>query len=347
MKPLFLLLPILLFAPGMAPAQDLYSGAVPVEDQSQSAREAAFPLALRQVLGKLSGLRDLTSIEAADGALGAARSLVLSFHYEHLEVAPSGDTVAPLPAGDAGTQTYLVVRFSQAGVDELARGLGLPRWPPARPPLEVWLLIDDGVSRRVMPLEYEFLRPALEQVARERGLPLAWPEPGEEGDYGVDVQLLWGGYTETLAPGETPPNVLVIAARREGPEWNARMILEYAGENRSWRNRHIDLALVLTEAIHQVVDEIVAVQAIAPADQGSWVHPVTISGVTSGEDYERCLAYLQSLSMVDEVAVDGATPGVVRLTLRLNASPEYFENSVARGRVLESGEASGQYVLQQ
>ena len=107
--------------------------------------------------------------------------------------------------------------------------LGLPRWRAEREPLSVWLLIDDGLNREVLPLEYEYLRGPVNREAGKRGMPLAWPVANEDGTYGVDVQLLWGGYTEELDPDGQADNVLVIAARREGREWSTRQILAYGG----------------------------------------------------------------------------------------------------------------------
>ncbi len=325
---------------------DLYRGEVPVEDQSQAAREAAFPAALSQVLAKLSGLRELDEYPAVHEATRDARSLVLSFYYEQREaeeVLPDSE----FSNGEARQpQNYLVVRFSSPGVNELMRLLALPRWPTDRDPLTIWVLIDDGLSRRVLPLEYAYLRAPMERVAESRGLPLDWPEAGPEGDYGVDIQLLWGGYTDSIASDGQAGDVLVVAARREGPEWNTRQVLEFGEQHWSWRNRDIDLGRALTEAMHQTADQIAAVQAIAAVDQGSWIHEIVISGLKSGEDYQRCLSYLESLAVVDEVAVRSATPGGVSMSLKLNASPQYFEQALAEEGVLEYAELSGQYVLQ-
>ncbi|MDX1555404.1 MAG: DUF2066 domain-containing protein [Xanthomonadales bacterium] len=325
---------------------DLYVGEVPVPDQSQSAREAAFPAALEQVLGKLSGLRTLDAYPAVTGVVQTARSLVLSFYYEQRDQHQLDGVTGYADASTPEPVNVLVVRFSPPGVDELMQVAGLPRWPPDRAVLEVWVLIDDGFSRRVLPLEYEYLRPPVDQVARNRGLPLEWPSGGPEGEYGVDVQLLWGGYTESLVPEGQPGHVLVVAARREGPEWSTRQILEFDDAHWSWRNRNIDLVEALTEAMHQAVDQIAAVHAIAPSDQGRWVHEIVVSGMSSGEDYERCLAYLESLAVVDGVVVQSADSSGVRMSLSLNAAPQYFEQAVGEGRVLEYAELSGQYVLE-
>ena len=207
-------------------------------------------------------------------------------------------------------------------------------------------MIDDGLGRQVLPVEYEYLRTSLNQVAMDRGLPLVWPQPDVDGNYGVDVQLLWGGYTDELEEEGEAGNVLIFAARREGPEWSSRQILSYGEENWSWRNRDIDLEAVLATAMHEVVDEIAETQAIAASEQGSWIHQISVAGLTSGDDYIRCLEYLESLSVVEEVTVDSADPLAVNLVLVLNAAPDYLNQVLEGDQVLESEDGSSHYVLQ-
>lgn len=349
MRLIFFLFLIISLVPVNSQAQtaDLYAASVAVDDQSQSVREEAFPGALTQVLGKLSGLREPDQIPEVVEAVKNARSLVVSFYYEQVAAFDDERHSAGQDTEEQVLQTYIAVRFEQTGVDEMLRALGLPKWPPGRAPLSVWLLIDDGLSRQVLPLEYEYLRDPLDRVATVRGLPLVWPKPGEDGNYSVDVQLLWGGYTDQLESRGESGEVLIITARREGPEWSARLILEYEEENWSWRSRNIDLQEVLTASMQQVVDEIAAVNAIAAAAQGKWVHQISIGGLTSSEDYVRCLAYLESLNIVDEVAVTAANPASVSMAVVLNAAPEYLQEALDGDRVLESEDGSGHYILQQ
>lgn len=319
--------------PASAQAERLYSGEVPVRGQGAAERESGFPRALTQVLVKLSGLRQFDDKPLVEPAVASARSLVLAFHYREVD-ALAGDE-------EEARETHLVVQFSQSGVEELMQALALPRWPPDREPLTVWLAIDDGVGRRIMPVEFASLRAPLTLAAEQRGLQLAWPEPDEEGEYDVDVQLLWGGYTDTIAGG----HVLLIAARREGPEWNARMTLEYAGNYSSWRVRNIDLQTALVEGLQHAIDLIAAASSIEVEDQGHWTEEIVVAGLNSAEDYSRSLSYLQSLSVVDNVDVASADPGRVRMVLELNASPHYLRSSISSGATLEYDEASDQYVL--
>ena len=302
-----------------AAALNLYLGAVPVEDQSAGERSRAMPLALKQVLQKLTGLQDFSGFTDLEFALQDAEKIAITFYYDQKDMV--------LPDGSPGQQLRLMADFSPAAVDELIQRLQLPIWKPERRPLTIWLVIDDGLSRRIMPIEFEYAWEKLADVAEERGMPVTRPQPDADGAYPVDPQLLWGGYTEDLdSSGDA--NTLLIAARREGPEWNVRMNLQYSGVDSFWRNRAIDIEDALVEGLDRAIGDISAANSIAPADQGHWSYEITINGLTAEDDYIHCLSYLQNQSLVDQVTVSRAGAGWVRFVLSLNALPEYFIRSL-------------------
>lgn len=309
-----------------AEVDDLYTGSAPVESQSADEAVRVLPRALEQVLQKLTGLREFDDPDSVRAALVDARSMAISYYYRNLSL--------PQPDGTLDEQRQLVARFNPAAVDRLMDGLQLRRWPPQRKPVAIWLVVDDGTSRRIMPIELDYALQRALQAATDRGMPYQLPQPNEEGEYPVDVQLLWGGYTEETADAPHA-NVLVIAARREGPEWNARMNLGYGGQNWSWRNRAAELQDALIEGMNRAVDEIAAVSSIAATDLGHWDHEIRVTGLASSTDYARCLAYLQGLNLVEHVGVLEASPGAVRFRLALNALPEHFETAVDADGVLE------------
>jgi hypothetical protein len=334
-----LLLCLLLLAAPASPAAsqvDLYSGESVVADQGADERARGLPLALEQVLRKLSGLSQFADRPLVGPSLQRASSILLSYYYRNVPV-PGAD-------GSEAAELRLVARFAQADVDELARALQLPLWRPERPALVTWLIIDDDGERRIQPVEFTDVMQSLTDVAAGRGLPLEWPDPGPEGAYGVDPQLLWGGYTEDLA---TPDGkgVMIAAARREGPLWGVRLNLGYQDEHWAWRLEDIDLHVALAAAMHEAVDQIAAAHTIAAGDLGSWQQDMTVSGLHDAADYQRLLAYLQSLSVVDSVAVVAARPAAVTLRLALRALPKYFEESLAAGGVVEWVESESQYRL--
>jgi len=334
-----LLLSLLVLAPLACRAADvpeLYVGEAVVADQGAGERSRALPAALEHVLQKLSGLRQFDDYPLLGPALAQAPQIVLSYHYRK---------VAGLQAdGSTSEELRLVASFDEAAVDGIARALQLPLWQPQRDALAAWLIIDDGVDRRVMPVEYGYAQQVMEQVAERRGQPLAWPSPDEEGSYAVDQQILWGGYTEDLADAGGG-GVLIAAARREGQEWGLRINLGFRGQHWSWRQNDIDLPAALTEGMQQAVDQLAAVQTIAASDLGIWQQDLTVRGLAGAADYRRCLAYLQGISLVDSVAVVSARPGSVTFRLGLTALPSYLEEIIDSGDVLRRAEEGDGYLM--
>ena len=304
----------------------LYTGAVVVASQGAAERREALPRALAHVLRKLSGARDLEAVPGIEDALQGASALLVSFYYQTVE--------HPMPDGAVREELRLLARFAEPGVDDLVRQLRLPLWPPQRRPAEVWLVIDDGDGRRVLPAEFDYLRFAVDDAAGLRGLPLRWPQPDEEGMYPVDMQLLWGGYTEDLA-SPSGDGVLILTAGREGPVWNVRANLGFRDQNWSWRRQDYELQAGLLAALQSAIDQIAAASAIAATDLGAWSYDLTVAGLRGAADYEACLAWLQALSIVERVSVRAVAPAQVTFRLDLTAMPRYLEDAIANGRLLE------------
>lgn len=317
-------------------AQNLYTGKVPVNDQSAAQLHHGMAAALQQVLQKLSGLQQFDDYPAVAAALGQAHSMVSSFSYNN--------RARVLPNGERSDDLHLVVEFDSGAVDQLAAALQLPLWKVERRAVAIWLLVDDELGRRVMPVELEYAWLQMGRVAEDRGLPYTLPQPDSEGVYAVDTQLLWGGYTEELASAG-PADALVIAARREGPQWHIRMNLEYGDQAWSWRNRSVELQDALVEGMNRAIDELVAVQSIAAADRGSWQHDLTVTGLNRAGDYARCLAYLQRLSLVEHVSVRSATPGRVVFSLSLTTLPDYLLTTFQSDGLLTTTAVEGVYML--
>jgi len=319
-----------------AASSDLYLGSVPVADQSPGERSRAMPLALMQVLQKLTGLKDFGEYPQLDAELVNAHGMAIAFYYRNRELL--------LADGSKGEELRLLVEFLPQAVNGLIQAMRLPIWNPQRPPLTIWLMIDDGFSRRIMPIDFEYVWNGMAEAAEARGMPLIRPQPDEQGDYAVDLQLLWGGYTEELADSG-PADALLVAALQEGPEWTVRFNLAYTGSSWSWRIRNSDLQDALVDGMNQAIDDISAVNSIAASDQGHWRFEIAVTGLTSAGDYARCLSYLQGLSLVDSVGVMAAGPGRVHFVLSLNALPDYLLRALVSGGRLAASATQGEFVL--
>ena len=339
MNRILLLLSLMLmpFSGVFAVEVDVYTGETVVADQGRRERDRAVPLAFEHVLQKTSGIRQFDDYPEVQTALESASSLMVTFYYRNVERMQAD--------GNSLDELRLVASFSAPDVEKLARSLQLPLWQTDRDPLEIWVVIDDGHQRQVMPVEIAYVKESLEAVAERRGQPMAWPEPDEEGVYPVDMQLLWGGYTEDLA-SLNGVGVLILAARREGHEWGVRANLGYGGENWAWRIQDLDLESALIDGLQKAVDQVASSSAIGASDLGTSHQELTVTGLGSAEDYQQCLAYLQSIDIVEDVAVVSARPSTVTFKLELSALPRYLEEVFEDGSVLEAGELDSTYTYQ-
>ncbi len=333
---LILLLVALPVADGRADTVDVYTGEAAVENKDAGERSRALPLSLSHVLQKISGLRSFEDYPLVKPALDQASAILVSFYYQNVE-----DVLAD---GTVEDQLRLVAKFSAVEVDEMVRNLGLPLWPSERVPVDVWVVVDDGLGRRIMPVEFAYAWQSMAEAAKWRGLPVNWPSPDAEGNYPVDAQLLWGGYTEDLV-ADSGGGAIIIAARREGMEWGVRSNMTYGSQSWTWRVQDVDLQLAMTESLQQAVDQVAAANTIAASDLGTWMHQLTVSGLRNADDYVRCLSYLQEIGVVTDVTVISATPGHVTFDLQLSALPRYLEETLLGGRVLGYDENERQYFL--
>jgi hypothetical protein len=321
-----------------ARALDLYSGEVFVTGHGVEERSRAAPAALIQVLQKLSGQRELPLNPALDSALLSANRILVSFHYRNRErLATDGSTSEEL---------WLVASFLPEAVERIARDLQLPRWRRERQPLALWVVVDDGLGRRLKPVEYEYAWASMADVATMRGLPVTWPEVQEDAALGPDLQLLWGGFTEGFYnPDTAAGGVAIVAARRAGPEWSVRWTVFDGEQTAGWRNQGQELRFVLAEGVHRLTDQVAARNSIAAAALGDWELSLDVAGILTAGDYARCLEYLEDLSLVERVHVQQVSAGTVRFLLKVNARPEFLEEAIARDRVLRRGTGDHAYQL--
>jgi hypothetical protein len=317
-------------------APNLYSGEVLVTSQSELDRNEAMPEALAQVLQKLSGQRELSPSPVLDEAIASADRLLLSFEYKTVD--RTG------PDGVAYQELRLIARFMQSEVDDIVLQAGMARWRQERPAVEVWVVIDDGFTRLLKPVEFIYAWESMEDIATMRGLPLGWPELDEEEFQLVDMRLVWGGFTDYLVERGAPADgVAIIAARRDGPQWTLRWNLASDEQTWSWRTSDHELMFALAQGIHQMTDRIAAVNTIAASEQGLWTIDLSVGGVNGAAGYAVVLEYLQNLSVVTEVEILGANPGRVHFQLQLNASEEHLSEAFTRGTVLLPANAGSDY----
>ena len=287
---------------GAASLGDMYSVTVPVTGQGESAQQAAFRDAMRDILVRATGRRDAADLESLAPLVAQAGRYVLSFRRA------------------AGGQ--LAVSFDGATIENAVDAAGLPFWGPDRPSTLVWLALDRG-GRRSLAAAGSDERQRVEHAAARRGIPLVWPGSGDDLDRGL--QQAWSGNHEPL----------MNAARRYGADGVliGRAVITTSGQTVDWTFSSAGLSAE-TRGDLDAGPDLAAdryASAYASRNAGQRVEQiVTVTGIDTLEAYASALRSLGRLPLVRGVAVDEVTPDAVSFALTVRGDPDALRQAIRR-----------------
>jgi len=266
------------------PVDRLYEVTIPVQGQDALSREAAITAAFKQVLVKVSGVRD-NKIKTE-----SVQQYVAQYRYERL--------------GETETKG-LWVKFDQAGVDRLLLDQGLRVWA-SRPSLLVWLAVDDGGHRYLA--EDEAYASAIKKISDRRGLSFLLPLLDIEDQKKVQFSDIWGDYEEVIQAASVrydPDGVLVGRLQKTGNTWATRWTLYVGDAPVRWTVKGNVISAVIEQSVDQGVDNIVqqaaAVVPVAPSEQAVGYPRVVVTDIRSLADYSRVMSYLTELPPVQRI----------------------------------------------
>ena len=208
-----LLLVLLGFLSGavMALQMPIYEGEAALAAGQDEQDEAALRAALAQVFVKVSGDRSITADPGLAAVLADARRITL--------------LVAARTQADGSRM--LVANFDPGAVHDRLAALGRPVWHDDRPPLLVWLGIDDGSQKQIANANQVAALGAMTERARARGIPMLLPQMDGVDQNRINPVTLWGAPPQTIvAAGQRygVQTMLVIRLSR-GTPWQARYTL--------------------------------------------------------------------------------------------------------------------------
>lgn len=301
---------------GLAQAQSanaLYTGEVPVPDQSDEQRAIALRSALAQVVVKLTGDRAAASSEAVAKLVESAERYVQQYTYRQAVETVDGQPLLRLS---------LVASFDRSAIDRVLRDRGLKVWTPAaRAPVVVWLAMDDGKGPRLLDSTDPAAR-AMQQTAEQRGVNLVWPRLDTPEQAQTTAQIVWEGDTMTLSADAVryqTDTVLVGQLRRVGNDWSARWTLVLGGQAQPvWESRDPDLAAALVSGADGAVDKTRGRSSAATEERRITSAKVWIGGLKSAQDYARLFEILGGNELVREFQPEQARGDGVLLKLTLN-----------------------------
>ncbi|MCP5149480.1 MAG: DUF2066 domain-containing protein [Ectothiorhodospiraceae bacterium] len=270
---------------------DLYDAEAPITAEGEAAHVEALGRALRAVLVKVSGRRELGDAPAIAEAVGTPGRFVQQFEQRQ-----------------GGAASRLWARFDPELVDRLLAEAGLPVWGRVRPSMTAWLAIErDGERRLVGADEEPTLATALVSSAADRGLPVVMPLLDLEDRMRVDAEGVWAGKDEALREASARYQTEATLAgrmRAVSAGWAGRFVLRLPDAVERFEVTAAVPELLMQEVADAMADRLAArYSGAASAPLEASTVSVEVAGVSSLEHYARVMRHLEAMDGVSAVSV--------------------------------------------
>jgi hypothetical protein len=300
------LLPIfvLLLLQPTAFAADFLSEMVPVADRSEAELAKAAQQALASVMVRVSGDERIVEVPSVADAITDARNRMSLYTYEV-----------------DGSETLLYVQFDDRVIKNLVREAGATWWAPGRPPVLLWMVIDEPYARRFATTAED--GPLLRELAADfkaRGVQLRLPLLDLEDAAALSPAMVWQKVLPRITAASERYGTRHILVGRMVQLSNGKLLTDWLYlDDTQQRTRQVqgdDPTPILAEAVDMTVDAMAEQYAVV-LETVSDVESVTVSidGVRSLSDYRAVLALLDEIDILEGrqvAAIDGE-----RLELRV------------------------------
>ncbi len=323
---LILLVFVSLFAALPAAAievESLYTAETPLERDDAVHRAEAYADALSQVLSRITGLADpLQSPDIAALFPDPAR-YVLQYR--------------------SGEDRSLWVTFDGAALERALRSANVTVWGSERPLTLVWLAVDWGQGQREIvaagdgeqtglpgPLDRNrLLRERVEEAAVRRGVPIAFPLLDAADLQEVSFSDVWGGFDDRLLQASQRYGANSVLVGRIRPETlgRDRWSWYFGGDQRQWTGE--------PEAVVDLLANTLASQFAIAGNEQLDTFAVTVSGIDSVAAYGTVQSYMESLDLVDGLAIDRVMGDSVRYRVRAHGGAERLQRVLELSGLLE------------
>ncbi len=304
--------------------QSLYTAQAAFERDDAAHRAQAYREALSQVLSRLTGLEEPLLAPAIAPLFPEPARFVLQYR--------------------SGEDRTLWVTFDGAALERLLRGAGVTVWGSDRPLTLVWLAVDWGQGEREIiaagdgeqalpprplgpnppPDRNRLLRERVQEAANRRGIPIAFPLLDAADLQHVSFSDVWGGFDDRLllASKRYGANSVLVGRIRPDALGSNRWSWYFAGDRGEWTGEP-------EEVIGRLANTLASQFAIA-GDEDLDTFELTIFGINSVAAYGAVQSYMESLEVVDALAIDRVMGDSVRYRVRAHGGAARLQ------RVLET-----------
>jgi len=289
---------------------ELYQTTVPLTDRSDAAQSVAFQNALKVVLVRVTGRRTAEADPAFAPLLTNARRYVQQYR--------------------GASDNQLWVSFDGSAIERWLTQNGQPLWGHERPSTLILVGVQSGPqSGTVLTAEdTSELKQAIDAAAAVRGLPLIWPGAADLQKNHLDFTALGGSSTAALndlAHAKGADGLLIGRASNSTAAAGVRWTQLFQDHSSEYSGA--------LEGVNRTADTYAGLFAasgsLAPID-------VEVSGVADLKDYAGVQTYLESLTFISHVSVQGLAGDVVTFRLSSRGGVEPLQRALSLGGKLLS-----------
>ena len=288
----------------------LYDVEVPARSQAQDDQRRAARTALREMLTRMTGLRNVPMSQPIVRALNSPELYYVQYRF--------------IQARDDAEQR-LQVSFEPRAIQELVSEAALPIWSADRPRILAWLAIREDGRIRVLDSNSDHpLAESLQQRSRQRGVPLQLPLLDLEDRELISPPAVWDGFTFSLHSASRRYGAEVVLVGRAAPldndEWQTDWEFWLNGAPRQLRYSEADIEAGAVQAMDEVADDLMqrfAVFGLDPTDI-----EIAVRGAGSVRRYAALMRHLSNLEYIDRVHLTAAARESLTLRVTTRSSVE-------------------------
>ena len=315
---------------GAVEVPTLYTAEVPLDEEADDPRAAAYRTALLEVLARVSGSEISDNEQVVDEIFPVPEAYMTQFR--------------------PGAEGSLWVSFDGEAIERVLRNNGFTVWGHDRPLTLVWLAVDWGQGEREIlaaedPEEIEsqsrtidrnrLLRERLLEIAQRRGLPVLFPLLDTTDLQSVTFSDIWGGFDERIvaASARYDVNSVLIGRIRPASGQRNRWTYRFGGEQRSWSGS--------PEAVVAQVADLLAAEFAVGGDEPLDRVVLNVSGVETVDAYGSVQKLLSEVAMIEAFRIDEVAGDTIRYEVEVRGGAARLRRALAFAGLIEQEPANG------
>jgi hypothetical protein len=315
-----------------ARVENLYQAAVAVDSRLENERQKALPVAMTQVLIKVSGNTRVEHNRIIANQLPQAARYVQKFLYSK-----------PLDNG----KIMLVIDFNAKAIDDLLLAAGIAKWSEQRPLILVWLASEQDGKKATVE-EAEGFGRMLKLAAEQVGLSIMFPAYDLDDMQQVSLSDIWSPNLDPIikcAQRYSADKLLVGRVVKGAMQtWSAQWQFGSGQEWHTLMSNGDNLDDVMQQSMRQVLAQLRGTNEQPITEQAAKTYTnvqLNINGVTGLVDYQRVLSYLQKLPGVHSVQVLNVGADQIALNISTDGTKDALLRDISQTDMLAVSARAG------